>query len=370
VTTTWEWRGAPVWWIRTRSLAMLVGLAVGVWLSQPHPNWTGPGRWTALGLAFVAIGWVPWVRPSQAWWLRPGLVLAGAGGLLLCWTNPASPALAYPAIVCLHAGARTTPRWAISLAAGLVAALVGGVWLGHRDPSWYALGPGVLITGLLAGLFRRQNAQLQAQAQRAQAHESALAERARIAREIHDVLAHALAALTVQLETADALLESGRAEQARISVVRAGQLAREGLAEARRAIGALRGEALPVPELLDLLVAGYRADLGAPAMLTVEGPPVELAPDTGLALYRTAQEAVTNIRKHAPGAPVDVRLSFRPGAAELTVHNGQSTAPAGVDGTGGGYGLAGLRERAELAGGEFVAGPDGDGWRVSVRIPT
>jgi signal transduction histidine kinase len=94
-------------------------------------------------------------------------------------------------------------------------------------------------------------------------------------------------------------------------------------------------------------------------------------PDLALAVYRTAQEAMTNVRKHAPGAPVALTLRYGTGDVELAVASG---APPGTErplaGSGGGYGLTGLRERAELAGGEFTAGPDGDGWRVDVRIPT
>jgi len=366
--TTWEWRGAPVWWIRVRSLAALVAIGVGVWFSRPRPALTGPGRWTLLLLAGVGAGWLLWMYGTGPR-LYAGLLLAGAAGVGLSLTNPDGPALAYPAIICLQAGARTGPRWSGTFTAAVATAYVGGLWATHGGPVRLWVGLGAFALGLLTGLVRRQNGLLSRAAEQARAEESALAERARIAREIHDVLAHALAALTVQLETADALLERGRPDQARLSVVRAGQLAREGLAETRRAIGALRGEALPLPELLDALASGYRTDLSAPARLTVDGPPRDLDPDTGLALYRTAQEAVTNVRKHAPGAPVTLSLRYEPDAVSLTIHNGRSDRRPSV-GHASGYGLGGLRERAELAGAAFEAGPDGDGWRVGVRIPT
>ena len=141
------------------------------------------------------------------------------------------------------------------------------------------------------------------------------------------------------------------------------------MAETRRAIGALRGDALPLPELLTELARGYRTDLGATATLTVSGEPRDLHADAGLTLYRAAQEALTNVRKHAPGATVELTLTYRPGDVELAVLNGP-----GGDGAlaraGGGYGLTGLRERAQLAGGECTAGPRDGGWRVGVRIPT
>jgi signal transduction histidine kinase len=112
-------------------------------------------------------------------------------------------------------------------------------------------------------------------------------------------------------------------------------------------------------------------DTGAPATVDITGERGELPADVTLTLYRTAQEAITNVRKHAPGASVDVSLAYQPEMVTLTIANGAS--PHGerpLADAGGGYGLTGLRERAELAGGTFTAGPDGHGWRVDVRIPS
>ncbi len=366
--TAWEWRASPVWWTRTRSALVLVAIGVGVGLSRPHPAVSGPGRWTAIALLLVAVGWLAWLL-GPALWLYPGLLLSGTAGMFLAVTNVNGPAIAFPAITCLVAGTRVPPRRALAFATLICFAYAAGILLTHGSELRLFIGLGSLAVGLATGLFRQQNAQLYADAQRAREEESVLAERARIAREIHDVLAHALAALSLQLELADALLERGRTDEARVPVRRAGSLAREGLAETRRAIGALRGEALPLPALLDALVSGYRDDLSAPARLTVDGPPRDLDPDTGLTLYRTAQEALTNVRKHAPGAPVSVALTYEPSAVALTVHSGQSDRPP-TDHLSSGYGLTGLRERAELVGGQLRAGPDGDGWLVGVRIPT
>jgi signal transduction histidine kinase len=367
VAVTEDWRHSwPGWWTPLRNIALLVAIGVSVAAASSR-NPAG----TVLGLAGVAAGWLLWSLPgADPARVRAGLFLAGCAGVLLCYTNPASAALAYPAIVCVRAGAYLTPRWSAGLTTLLSAAFGAGVLAVQGLDRWLVIGPLIFFASLGAGLIRRQYLRLQSEAAAARAEQSALAERARIAREIHDVLAHALAALTVQLETADALLEGGRPEQARELVVRAGQLAREGLAETRRAIGALRGEALPLPDLLRALATGYRLDLAAPAVVTVDGEPRDLDADTGLALYRTAQEALTNIRKHAPGAPVEVGLTYRPDGVDLTVVNGPSANGSPLASTGGGYGLTGMRERAELAGGEFDAGPAGDGWRVGVRIPT
>jgi signal transduction histidine kinase len=377
-TTKWEWRGTPVWWVRVRSLLLLVAVGFAVATSRPHADWHGPGLRTTLGLAVLA-GWLlftfngPDTRDTKA-----GVVLAGAAGLFLCFTNPASAAAAYPCIVCVNAGARTPPRWSVGLAAGLALAYDGAVWVLHGSLHWSMLVvPAGFGFGLLVGLFRRQNAALQRQTEHAreeQARSAALAERARIAREIHDVLAHSLSALSVQLETADALLEGDHPDRARTTLGRARQLTREGLAETRRAVAALHGDAVPLPQALTSLAEAYTADTGCPASSTVQGQPRQLSADAGLAVYRTAQEALTNARKHASGAAVTLRLAYHPEEVALTVTDTggeppRQPAPDDATAPAGGYGLTGLRERAELAGGMFHAGPCGDGWRVDVKIP-
>jgi signal transduction histidine kinase len=358
------------WWHALRGMLVMIAIGWGVVSVPPRPAWHGLGLAAPLLLPVVAAGWVLWTLRRN---IGAAVVLALAGGLALAILHPRGAALAYPAIACLWAGYRLSRRWSLPLAAAacLLYPLAGFVasfgW-------WLVIGPAAFLVALMAGLIRRQNEALAEEtrlAREEQARAAALGERARIAREIHDVLAHSLAALAVQLETADALLESGRAEQARRSLVRAGQLAREGLAETRRAIGALRGETLPLPELLDALAAGYRADFGVPATIRVEGRPCELGADTTLALYRSVQEAMTNVRKHAPGAPVRVDLRYSPEEVSLRVVNGAPPDGAArpLAAVGGGYGLTGLRERAQLAGGAFEAGPADDGYRVDVRIP-
>ncbi|MEN3305454.1 MAG: hypothetical protein V7603_1656 [Micromonosporaceae bacterium] len=362
------------WWHPLRAGLACVAIGWGVASVEPRPGWHGARLATLLLLAAVSAGWLVWIWQRSLGRLATPTILYSLGtGLALAIVHPRGSAVAFPAIACLWAGYRLPRRWSFALtaAAGALFPLTGLVagfgW-------WILAGPGAFIIALMAGLIRRQNEALAEETRLAheeQTRSAALGERARIAREIHDVLAHSLAALTVQLETADALLEGGRAEQARGSVLRAGQLAREGLTETRRAIGALRGETMPLPELLDALAAGYRTDFGVPAVVRVEGLPCELGADTSLALYRSAQEAMTNVRKHAPGAPVRVDLRYAPDEVSLRVANGAPPVGASrpLAGAGGGYGLTGLRERAQLAGGTFDARPAGEGYRVDVRIP-
>jgi signal transduction histidine kinase len=226
-------------------------------------------------------------------------------------------------------------------------------------------------------------AQLQA-SQAAQAQAAALTERTRLAREIHDILAHSLAGLVLALDTAELL---GRRRQAcpdeadsetlvKIlgQVTRAQRIAREGLADARRAVSALRGDELPGPALLDRLVKDTSEATGIHAALTVAGEQRALSPEVGLALYRTAQEALINTAKYAGrDGRAELRVTYGAGDVELAIDDARSAdaAPPGPAGlTFGGYGLTGMRERAELLGGKLTAGPTDKGFRVLLWLPT
>jgi len=161
-------------------------------------------------------------------------------------------------------------------------------------------------------------------------------------------------------------------------VGRAQRIARDGLADTRQAIAALRGDELPGAPLLPRLVQDATA-AGLQATLTVTGDPRPLPPEHGLALYRTAQEALTNTAKYAGrAATVRVELSYLPGSVELLIQDTRAgeladgAGPAGGPGdalTFGGYGLAGMRERAELLGGTLAAGPAGPGFAVCLQLP-
>ena len=370
------WRGLdrPLWWQRLRSAIVLGVLAVSVVASAHRPAFSP--IWIVivlLALACFAIRLPIAFRLPDPVWRASSLLVSGLAGVALALVVPSSAAIVFAAFAVINA----TELWSFasytSFAVGLSLIYVVGQLVLGRSPLVLVVGPAAIAGAVLLGVVRRQSSELAAEAglvRESQARSAALDERARIAREIHDVLAHSLAALTVQLETADALLESGRTEQAHESVLRAGRLAREGMAETRRAIGALRGETLPLPDLIRMLARAYEVDLGAVVSVDVGGEPRDLRPDVGLALYRTAQEAITNVRKHAPAAPLTVRLYYGADDVGLDLTNG--AAPSGerpLASTGGGYGLTGLRERAELAGGTIDAGPDGAGWRISVRIP-
>ncbi|MFC5825427.1 sensor histidine kinase [Nonomuraea insulae] len=201
----------------------------------------------------------------------------------------------------------------------------------------------------------------------AEAREAVLAERARIAREIHDILAHSLSAQLVHLEGAKLLLRAERTAEALDRVTRARDLAKSGLDEARRAVSALREDPPALPVALRTLAEDFETTAHRSCTLRISGAEHRLTPETELALLRTAQEALTNVRRHAPGSPVQVELAFDRTWCDLRVTNPPSAEKGSP---GGGYGLVGMRERAELLGGTLSAGEHDGGFLVHLRVPS
>jgi signal transduction histidine kinase len=160
----------------------------------------------------------------------------------------------------------------------------------------------------------------------------------------------------------------------RAAIDRAGELVKDGLVNARQAVGALRGEELPGVAQIESLITSFRNDLNANIHISVEGEARTLPPEAGLAMYRGVQEALTNVARYAPGATVDVLLRYGTEFTSLSVENhgsdGSDPRPTeGLRDVGGGRGLAGLRERLERVGGTVHAGPVEQGWRVEVVVP-
>jgi signal transduction histidine kinase len=266
----------------------------------------------------------------------------------------------------------------VSASLAVAAATLVGVSLGlHRTAVLSAGLSGLtfLFGYVIIRLFMRIR-QSNDEADLMQRQAAALAERQRLAREMHDVLAHSLSGLMLQLEGAR-LLATDNPQDPRLPdiIERAHYLGKAGLEEARRAIGMLRDDDLPGPEQLATLAGQFERDSGIACHLTVTGEVRDLDSEARLALYRVAQEALTNIRKHARCDGVDIKLDYDDGRTSLTVEDFTLDGAAGASGvsaaasSGGGYGLTGMRERAELLGGSLQAGPTGRGFRVELEVP-
>jgi signal transduction histidine kinase len=385
-------------------MAVLVAVVVTVPLFTPHFATSGLGIAVAVTLGLSAASWLVWqfagARPRL--WLVM-LIVMGASGGALAGLSSLSTAVSVGFVVAVSAGARLPGEASLAITAETIAAfIISGIVSGAPPQAiagWSAGYVGFWAFGLTrhAFLLRAEEAEdALAQARRAHAAETqaaALAERARIAREIHDVLAHSLAAVSVNLQAAEGLLEGLPGQGPEITQVvecvqRAGALTREGMAETRRAILALRGDAdgeagyarpgepagaqgERLTGRLRALADEHGAAGDAPVEFTVTGTPRPLGADAALTAFRTAQESLTNARKHAPGQPVRLDVSYAPDALTLTVRN--PLPAAGADSplaqAGAGYGLTGLRERAALARGTLAAGPEDGQWRVCLRLP-
>ncbi len=196
-------------------------------------------------------------------------------------------------------------------------------------------------------------------------------ERTRIARELHDVVAHHVSTIAIQADTAR-LTTPGMPAEGGEKLEAIGQTARDAMTEMRRVLGVLRtggedGERAPQPGLGDLgeLLETART-AGTPVRLVLEGPIAPLAPGVELTAYRIIQEALTNARRHAPGAAVEVELRYGDDALRLRVRDDGPGSPETADG----HGLLGMRERVAMVNGRLNTGPaDGGGFLVEATLP-
>jgi signal transduction histidine kinase len=352
-----------------------------------------------VGLLLVAWGGIDVAairgRRMPRWLIFAVLVGTGVACGLVTALRGGEPMVAFAIVAAIGAGNDLPIGLASTVAATTILAIEVSYLafgFGSGDLGW----PIAVIAGVLVGRSRRdarvQRAQavaLVAQAERTRAEERRVAmldERARIAREIHDLLAHSLGALGIQLEAAVALLTDAHdIDRALPLLDQARRLASSGLEETRHAIEALRTGTPPLPESLRSLVESHIDQYRTPVDLTISGAARPLNPDANLALIRVAHEALANAAQHAPSAPIAVALDYGPDDTTVTVTNMTSpgqlligTPTAGTLGANGGYGLAGMRERLLLIGGTLTAGntagtpttdQDGPGWTVRARIP-
>lgn len=377
-------------------LAVVVGVACTV---DPRPGLTGRHLAVSLALAALVLGGLGTLvtagrlgdaAPRRLGRLRTASLAAlFASSVALVWLQPQGAAVAgiffgLSLLAPLLQRHRSVPLAVVALLSlGVVAALAGrsSVASALLNAVMLASFYGVLFLAARLGEANRLAERLVIELEEsraAQAQAAGLAERQRLAREMHDVLAHSLAGLMLQLEGARMLAAADPSDPRLPEAVnRAHQLGRSGLAEARRAIAMLRDDELPGPDRLAALAAQFERDHGIPCRLTVSGPAHPLDSEARLALYRVAQEALTNIAKHANPRRVELRLCYEPSTTRLTVEDfaqagsdaGAGAGPLPPPAGAGGYGLTGMRERAELLGGTLRARPTPTGFQVELGVP-
>jgi signal transduction histidine kinase len=371
------------WLIRVTAFAVIGILAL---ISPPHSAAQQAAQiacFSVVGLALLA--WIAVdVRPRYRSRGLPVALgaMAIAGGVAAATSGSGQSLVAFACIAAFWAGSETDMPTAVAVAvAGVVPIWVAGGIAGSSFGTM-AGDPLLIAVCTMFGLQRRsyrvqaeQSAALLAQHERLRAEQrraDVLDERTRIAREIHDVLAHSLGALGIQIQAAKAILtDHGDVDRAVEALTTAQRMAADGLTETRRAVHALRVDTLPLGEELAALVDTHRKRYHVPVTLETSGMARALPPDASLALLRTAQEAMVNAAKHAPGRRVAVRLDYGENDVRLSVVNGLDGDGASVgrpDNTGG-YGLTGMRERLRLLAGTLRAGPKENDWTVTAELP-
>jgi signal transduction histidine kinase len=309
-------------------------------------------------------------------------VMAAAGGVAAATSGGGQTLIAFSAIAAMVAGTDIELPVPIAVAAaGIIPIWIAGPFA-HATLGTYGGYPLLIVSCLLWGRNRRsyrvqaeQAAALLEQSELTRAEQrraDVLDERSRIAREIHDVLAHSLGALSIQIQSAKAMLtDDGDVGRAVDALSTAQRIAADGLKETRRAVHALRVDTLPLSDELAGVVETHRQRYRVPVTFETSGPARPLPPDASLALLRAGQEALVNAAKHAPDQQIAVHLDYTDADVRLSVVNhlnGTAITDRKPDMTGG-YGLTGMRERLRLLNGTLQAGPRDDDWAVTAELP-
>jgi signal transduction histidine kinase len=373
----------PDWLLTAAALVVMLSTSVA------GGSWQLPAGWAAV---VVVLSWLPltvrlaWPLPVLAAVLTADTVHIAVAG----HAHPAASTLPAATMLALYTVATRYPArvaWTAAAAAGVTQFTVALVSYPHAGPDLLYLNWALVPTAL--GLFvqeRReriaaaeQRAQAAEHSRQAEADRQVTAERIRIARELHDVLAHHIAVVNAQAGVAQYLLRTDpHAADAALAGIAANSLA--ALDELRATLGVLRaaGDAapgdprapLPTIEHLGMLLDSF-TDAGIRLTVTVHGEPGSLSGPADLAFYRIVQEALTNAAKHAPGSDVRLDINWSAASVDLTVSNtGPAAAPQGLINEGTGHGLIGMRERVAAAGGTLSAGTvAAGGYRVTVTLP-
>ncbi|MFC4060863.1 sensor histidine kinase [Planomonospora corallina] len=357
-------------------LAVLV-LVVQLWpfLSRDNPH-GGPWHWW--GYAVVAASAVPlvWRRRAPVTVLLAVLVAISLYDVV---DGVAAQPIWYGGLIATYTVAAHSAR--LTRTAMLAVTVIGGLLLvGSSETALrgvvlfvtaYAVGRASASSRAHAAALEERAARLEHE-RRVEAERAAERERARIARDMHDILAHAVSLMVVQAEAGPVVVRSdpARAEAAFDAIAAAG---RDAMVQLRRTLGALKedtGPRTPRPTLGDLAeLPGQVTGTGLDVVVSASGEPRPLLPDIEVAAYRVAQEALTNVIKHAGATRAEIRLDWQDDILMISITD--DGCGSGGSLPAGGNGLIGIRERAAALGGTATAGPrpDGPGFRVLVRLP-
>ena len=304
--------------------------------SDPAPGLHGNALAVTLSLCVFAAMLLIAIRdgfPDRSLELQAAVIATmGAAGVAIAGlqvqgaTSIAAGVAVFIAIARLPSAAGIVIAGALTVALGAVTAIAGS--------SSSAVAAGVLVLvliGVVAQFLKRsresqeQTETLLAQLEDArdeQARSAAIAERSRIAGELHDVLAHSLSGAAIQLQSARKLANrEGATTPLSDAIDRASELVKAGLGNARQAVGTLRGDPLPTVTEIPALIDGYKTDMNLDVTLRIEGEARTPPADRSLAVYRGAQEALTNVARYAPDAPTQVVLRYEHDRTWLSVEN-------------------------------------------------
>ncbi|MER6192170.1 sensor histidine kinase [Streptomyces cyaneofuscatus] len=389
---------APKLWQRLLPYVVVLALAatfIPVTITNLTTQYGVPGALAgALGVAQAAPLLMLAHRPLQAWWIIFPADILGALVLLAQTADPhdvwpwTPPVIVAYLFLLLALGLRETRRtviavWAVTGAAGAVLHLIAPDRSSGSALLLTILGGVVLVIGGAVrerGVAQRRLAEQETISEAERAQRTLLEERTRIARELHDVVAHHMSVITVQADSAPYRI-SGLPKAAEEEFTAIAAAARESLGEMRRLLSVLRsegteGDRAPQPgldRLQQLVEATVRAGLPAELALSKElsSGRGEVPPAVDLSAYRIVQEALANVVRHAPGARTRVLVAPERGHLLVLVVNGPAaTRGSPLETSGTGHGLVGMRERVRLTGGTLDTGPLPDGgFRVAARMP-
>jgi signal transduction histidine kinase len=373
----WLMRGrVDLVWVADVVVALICFAGTNSELGNNNPDHHSPGIILLISLALCAPLAVRNYLPLTAWSASAVAILAfgaratpnGAilgGGILVF-------------VLCLYAVAVRCEAWVVTTAAAVTA--VGAIFVeGENATSAILIATVPVLAGVIVRTRRGNREELAVQERRHEGERALLEERQRIARELHDVVAHHMSVIAIQAEAAPYKTPDPPKELVEsFGEIRASALS--GLNELRRVLGVLRSDApdtTPQPGLgdLDELLESARS-AGVTVTAGVTGTPRPLPDGVDLSAYRIVQEALSNAMRHAPGAAVEVKLYYGDAALVVEVRNdcpagnGSAGTQGGVPGEGGGHGIIGMRERATMLGGHLQAGPTKKGeFLVTAALP-